>query len=198
MKKSEFLSELESRLSGLPQKDIEERIEFYSEAIDDRMEEGKSEEDAVRDIGTVDEVVNQIASDTPLVKLVSKKMKNNRSLKPWEIVLLILGFPLWFPLVITGLVLLLVFYILVWVLVIVTYSVEASFLASIIWGFAGAFAQISTQGFSYGFLGIGFLGIGLSVLFFYVCKKATILTLVLAKKIVLGIKKAIIGGNKNA
>ena len=39
MNKQEFLAELRKRLSGLPQADIEERIVFYSEMIDDRTEE---------------------------------------------------------------------------------------------------------------------------------------------------------------
>ena len=47
MNKEEFLSELRTKLSGLPQEDIEERISFYSEMIDDRMEDGISEEEAV-------------------------------------------------------------------------------------------------------------------------------------------------------
>ena len=86
MKKEEFLSELESRLSGLPSEDINERIEFYSEAIDDRMEEGLSEEEAVSQIGSVDEVVNQIASETPLSNLIKEKISRRKKLKAWEIV----------------------------------------------------------------------------------------------------------------
>ena len=42
MNKTEFLNELEARLKGLPKEDVEERLEFYSEAIDDRVEEGKA------------------------------------------------------------------------------------------------------------------------------------------------------------
>lgn len=40
MSKQEFLAELRKALSGLPQGDIEDRLTFYSEMIDDRMEEG--------------------------------------------------------------------------------------------------------------------------------------------------------------
>ena len=47
MTKQAFLAALGERLVGLPQKDIEERLTFYSEMIDDRMEEGLSEEEAV-------------------------------------------------------------------------------------------------------------------------------------------------------
>ena len=47
MNKQEFLVQLRNALSGLPKDDIEERIEFYSEMIEDRIEEGLSEEEAI-------------------------------------------------------------------------------------------------------------------------------------------------------
>ena len=66
MNKDQFLEELRKKLSGLPQEDIDERLAFYSEMIDDRMEEGITEEDAVAGLGTVDSVVEQIMSEIPL------------------------------------------------------------------------------------------------------------------------------------
>ena len=47
MNKEEFIAELKDGLSGLPQNDIDERVLFYTEMIDDRMEEGMSEEEAI-------------------------------------------------------------------------------------------------------------------------------------------------------
>ena len=43
MRKWEFLSTLKNRLSGFPKQEVEERLNFYSEMIDDRMEEGLNE-----------------------------------------------------------------------------------------------------------------------------------------------------------
>lgn len=40
MSKEEFLTRLRSALAGLPQNEVNERIAFYGEMIDDRMEEG--------------------------------------------------------------------------------------------------------------------------------------------------------------
>ena len=124
MRKEEFLSTLRSQLAGLPKEDIEEQIEFYSEAIDDRIEEGQSEEEAVRAVGGVDQAVTQIAENTPLSKLVKEKVVPKRKISAFEVILIILGFPLWFPLLVTAFVLFLVFYLLVWVLVLVVYSIE--------------------------------------------------------------------------
>ena len=127
MKKEEFLKELKRRLKGLPKDDLENRIRFYGEMIDDRIDDGMSEEDAVKEVGTVDEVVAQIAAETPLARLVKERTKPKRSLRAWEIILLILGFPLWFPLALTALILCLVGYLLIWVLDIVVYAVELAF-----------------------------------------------------------------------
>ena len=42
MTKKEFLSALREKMAGLPKDDVDDRIAFYSEMIDDRMEEGLS------------------------------------------------------------------------------------------------------------------------------------------------------------
>lgn len=44
MTKREFTVRLGSMLSGLPKRDIDERISFYCEMIDDKIEDGMSEE----------------------------------------------------------------------------------------------------------------------------------------------------------
>ena len=76
MRKSEFLYELRRALSGLPQSDVEERISFYSEMIDDRMEEGPSEEEVVAGIGSPHDVAEQIKAD--LRRQIRKTIKKRR------------------------------------------------------------------------------------------------------------------------
>ncbi|MBR4295688.1 MAG: DUF1700 domain-containing protein, partial [Clostridia bacterium] len=80
MTKLKFIMSLHDKLSGLPQKEIEERLNFYSEMIEDRMEEGLSEEEAVAAIGSVDEIAEQIVADTPLSKIAKEKIKLTRRL----------------------------------------------------------------------------------------------------------------------
>ena len=53
MTKIEFILSLSRALQGLPQSDVTERLEFYNEMIDDRIEDGLSEEEAVAAIGSV-------------------------------------------------------------------------------------------------------------------------------------------------
>ena len=102
MTKTEFLDELRSRLSGLPQSDLDERLLYFREMIDDRMEDGLTEEEAVSDIGSVDEIVDHIMEETPLSKLVRENAKRTRALKAWEILLLVLGAPLWLSLILAA------------------------------------------------------------------------------------------------
>ena len=126
MTKNDFLNELRKGLRGLSKDDIEERVSFYSEMIDDMVEDGKTEEEAIGEIGSVDDVIRTIAGDVPLGKLVKERIKPKRTLTPGIIILIILGFPLWLPLLITAFVLILVACILSWVLVIVAFSVWLS------------------------------------------------------------------------
>jgi uncharacterized membrane protein len=63
MKRQEFLDALSKSLSGIPKHEIIERLNFYSEMIDDRIEDGLSEEDAVADIGTVSFIALQMTNE---------------------------------------------------------------------------------------------------------------------------------------
>ena len=96
MTKGEFLCELRKRLTGLPSDDIEERVNFYSEMIDDMMEEGLSESEAIEKIGGAKRVADSIIADTPLRKIIKERIKPKRKITPWIIVLIVLGFPIWF------------------------------------------------------------------------------------------------------
>lgn len=194
MNKQEFLAQLRKGLSGLPQNDIEERLTFYSEMIDDRMEEGLSEEEAVRENGDVEGIVSQIIADTPFTKFVKEKVKPKRRLSAWEITFLILGSPIWLSLLIAAFCVVISIYAALWSLIISLWAVEVSLwgcalggiLGGIILGFVGnKFPGIALAG-------MGVVCIGLSIFLFYGCKGATKGILLLTKKIALGIKNCFI------
>ena len=117
MTKQEFTAALESRLAGLPPEDIKERLSFYGEIIDDKVEEGLTEQEAIGEIGGKEGIISQIAAEVPLKKLVSQKVKAKRSLRVWEIVLIAAGFPVWFPLVIAAVAVVLSVYISLWAVI---------------------------------------------------------------------------------
>lgn len=192
MRKEEFLKELRKQLSGLPKDDIDSRVEFYSEMIDDRIEEGKTEQEAINEIGSVDEIVNDIAKDTPFVKLIKEKVKPKRKLETWEIVLLVVGFPLWFPLATAALSVCLVGYFLIWVFDLASYVVELALGASGIGGLVVFFANIANGTTNYMALGISLMGFGGAFIFYWVCVAMTKGTFKVSMKITNKIKAAFI------
>ena len=198
MNKEEFLCELKKGLTGLPEDDINERISFYSEMIDDRIEEGLSESEAVEDMGDVNEIVSQIIKEVPLTKIVKEKIKPKRQLNTLELVLLIVGFPIWLPLLITLFALVLSVFVVLWSLLISLWAIEVAILlsglgltlASILF-FVGGKALPGLL-----LIGAGFTILGISSLLFVLCLLASKGTVILTKKIALGIKSLIVKGGK--
>ena len=62
MNKQEFLIELKQHLKGIAPEDISGSIEYYSEMIDDAVEDGMTEEEAVASLGDMDEIERQLRS----------------------------------------------------------------------------------------------------------------------------------------
>ena len=75
MDKFEFLYELSEKLSGIPEDDKQKSLEYYGELIDDAIEDGVLEEDAVKSLGSIDNIVNDVYSSLSLPKLIKAKIK---------------------------------------------------------------------------------------------------------------------------
>ena len=194
MKKQEFLDRLRVKLSGLPSDEVEGRLEFYSEMIDDRIEEGVSEERAVLEIGPIEDIVSQILSEIPLSKIVKEKMKKNRRLKTWEIVLLIGGFPIWLPLLISAAAGIFSLFVSLCSVVISLWAVDLSLAACLLGGVGGFFIFAFTGNLAMGIyaLAVGFVGAALSIFLFFGCKAATQGCIWLAKRTLLTVKRCFI------
>lgn len=172
MNKLEFLFELEERLKGLPDEDRKKSLEYYFEIIDDRMDEGLSEEEAVAACGDPEQIAEQIIMDTPMAKLVKQKAKSRQRMRPWEIVLLILGFPLWICLLVAFFCILLAVSSVLWVIV------GCVFIAGIVCGAVGfAMSVMAIVSVVQGqvlpalfFFGCGLICAGLTILFFLLGK----------------------------
>lgn len=195
MNKQEFLAELRKGLHGLPQNDIEERLTFYNEMIDDRMEEGLTEDAAVSEIGTVNEVISQIVTETPLSKIVKEKVRPKRTLRVWEIVLLALGSPIWLSLLIAAFAVIFAVYVTAWSVIAALWASELALAASSIGSILSAviFAFQVNGIVAIAVLGAGIAFAGLSIFLFFGCKETTKGILFLTKKMILGIKSLFIG-----
>ena len=85
--------DLEARrcgLTSLPEEDIQKQCQYYCEMIDDRIEDGMTEEDAIAGI------------DLPEPPPVAQQPKPRKSLPVWAIILLVAGAPVWLSLVIAA------------------------------------------------------------------------------------------------
>lgn len=135
MTKEEFLNRLGELLSAMPEEDVEGSKQFYSELIDDNIEDGKSEEEAVASLGTPEEVAKQIISEKPAANTVTDSTPTEdkapantaRELNTAAVILIIVLFPIWIGPV-SGL---LSVYVSIWAVIVSFYAVGA---ASIIGG----------------------------------------------------------------
>lgn len=195
MNKQEFLVKLRKGLHGLPKNDIEERLIFYNEMIDDRMEEGVTEEEAVSGIGTVDEIVSQIVAETSLSKLVKEKVRPKRALRVWEIVFLTLGSPIWLSLLIAVFAVIFAVYVTVWSVIVALWAAELTLAAGAFCGVVSSVILIVQVNLIAGIamIGAGIACAGLSIFLFFGCKETTKGLLFLTKKMISRIKSIFIG-----
>ncbi len=194
MNKQEFMTELERKLSGLPQKEVSEQLGFFSEMIDDKIEDGCREEEAVASFGTVDEVAKQIIAEIPLTKIIKEKAKHSGR-NPWVTVLLIIGSPVWFSLLISLFAVVFSLIVSLWSVIVSLWAVFASLVAGGLGGIlVGAVAALFIKPLSGGALAsAGLFSVGLSIFGFYAFLAATKGAAWLTKKTFLGIKLCFIG-----
>ena len=129
MDKLDFLLALDKRLDVLSETDRRASLDYYSEILDDLVEGGMTETDAVASLGSVDAIAEEILMDIPLPKLVKAKMKGKKPLSGLEITLLIVGFPIWLPILISVFAVIFAVYISLWAVVISLYATDLSLAA---------------------------------------------------------------------
>lgn len=123
MNKAQFFNELSRGLSQLPVEEIEKQIAYYSELIDDMVEDGMTECEAVERLGSVQEIYENILRDMPLPLLVKTRARPRGGWTALSVVLIILGFPIWFTLAVGLLIAIASLYIVIWALVFAAFAV---------------------------------------------------------------------------
>lgn len=172
MKKQEFLDKLRGSLWAMPEADKQRSVDYYAEMIDDRMEDGLSEEEAVAAIGDLDEIVKQILNETPrppqVVESTQKQNKVKNKVAPWMIVLLVLGAPLWIPLVAGVGSSVLGVYVSLWSVVIALYATAFALAVCAIGLLVAAFSLLWIRQFGKGAVMVGgaLVCAGLTILIF--------------------------------
>ncbi len=179
MSKREFLSHLRKRLSKLPKREIDERVRFYEEMLNDYIEEGFSEEEAIEKIGAIDEF-----------PVTEPKSHAKRKIGAWEIVLLVLGSPIWLSLLLSAFAVVFSIFAVLWSLLVALWAVFIALAVCApvcaIGGLVYAFCGYGLTGLS--IVGTGMICAGLSIFLFFGCKASVGGVLLLTKKSIHTIK----------
>lgn len=171
MTKCEFLSLLSERLSGLPADERNDRLRFYSEMVDDRMEEGLSEEDAVASVGSIEEILSDVPKPEPREKIPVRPPR----LSGGTILLLVLGSPLWLTLLIAVGAVVFSLYVTLWAFIFTLWAVCISLgVSGILAVLAGGFLAMGVNGLAgLAAIGAGLFCAGVSVFLFFAAIAAT-------------------------
>lgn len=194
MTKREFLEELRKRLSDLNDEDFAASVAYYEEMIDDRMEDGLSEEEAVKEVGSPAEAASQILEEIPLGKIIKARVKPKNKLPVWAIVLLIVGSPIWLSLLIAAVSVVISVYASLWSAVVSLWASELAFAVGSVASLTSAPVLFAMGHVWTGLASVGaslFLA-GLSIFLFFGCFYATKGMFVLSKQIFLLIKRAFV------
>ena len=199
MSKDAFIGELRHRMAGLPKEAVDRTVEYYSELIADSMEDGLSEEEAVSRLGSLDEIVANVVKDTPLPQIIETRIQEKKAkrggIRAWEVILLVLGAPLWLPLLLAVLAVVLALYVTLWAVVIALWAVVAAVILTGVVAVVAGIVELCQMHLPQGLvlLGGGLVCMGLCALLFLLMKLITVGTVKLCKLIWTGIKSLFVG-----
>lgn len=131
MNKNDFLKKLSVLIDDLPKVEKDRILTFYSETLEDHIEEGMTQEEAVASLEDVHEIAEKILMESHIVQRDRMDSGKNQK-KTTNRILLLIGSPLWVPILFTCYLLALTAYLLVWVTVVVMYVVVLCFAISAI------------------------------------------------------------------
>ena len=123
MTKADFLQLLERALAQLPEEERRRNLEYYSELLDDMLEEGMTEAEATAKLGSPGQIAQNILQEMPLGKLVTTRMKPKSGWTPLAIILAVVGSPVWVPLLLAAAALVLGMFVSLWALGVVAVAV---------------------------------------------------------------------------
>lgn len=131
MNKQEYIKELKAALKGADKTEVSRTIEFYSEMIDDALEDGMSENEVISGLETPSAVAARIAGET----VAEKRKQGHPAL---FIIAVVLASPIWLPIVVSVIAVILSVYISLW-------AVVGSLIVSAIGTAAGAVLGVITS-----------------------------------------------------
>ena len=176
MTKKEYLKELKRNLSALKRSDRNSLIEFYKEMIEDKIENGKTEREAIAELEPADVVAKRTLAEYGIDEELSKRKKISGT----TLALVIIGSPLWIPLAIAALAVVLAVAISILAVIIsiasacigVTLSSPFFLVMGIITAFSDAGTGLIAIGYGLSAAALGILSVtGIYKLIAYIVKK---------------------------
>lgn len=123
MNKEIFIKELKKGLKRLPREEKRKQLSYYSELIDDMIEDGMSEAEAVARLGDVKDICDNILKEYSIQSSSDKTNKPSTGWKVVTIILLVLGSPVWISILIAIFAVVFAIYVCFWAVVITLFAV---------------------------------------------------------------------------
>lgn len=169
MTKNEFLNRLSEELATLDSMERERMLQYYREIIEDRVEDGLSEDQAVEELEDIHEIAARILEEMgPQSVQASAPAQPEKKRSAFTTVMLVLGSPVWLPLLLSGGIVVLAVYVVVWALAISLFAMVASLGIAGIAGLLGFIVHLGTHfwgGLFFFGAGLFCAGVGLALLF---------------------------------
>lgn len=193
MTKTTFIDTLRGLLQSLNEDECNKFISYYEEIIEDYKENGLTEEEVIKKIGTPQSIADNILSEQDSINIKVPSFSS----KILNIILLILGFPLWGSLLLALVLLILSAYIIIWCIPFTTGASSIAFFVAALISIIGSpfmMADVLTVGIVQ--LGLGVSSVGLSILLgcitIYLSKKLVVITKKLTFKIFKSFNKKVV------
>ncbi len=174
MTKAEFIRKLRSSLGRLKKAELKQTLEYYSELIDDRVDAGESEAEAVAALGSIDDIAGSILGNA------SENGDLRPDSRPINTTLLILGSPIWLSLLIVAFAVILALFVTVWACIIAFIAADFALVVSGIGCIVGGAFSGSLNSALF-IIGCGCISVAVGLALFYPIKLLTELCVKLIK-----------------
>ncbi len=152
MRAEQFLKQLSKALADLPPLERARTLQYYREALADRMEDGCTEEEAVAGMEPVETIAHDLLQDAA----ARGALKPRRS--GVVVALLVLGSPLWLVFAAAAVVVIVAMYAVVWAVIAALAAAVVALVLSAAVGVAALVANVS----AFPLTGLFLLGCGLT------------------------------------
>ena len=187
MNKAWFLSEIKMKMEQFPDFELQETLDYYNEIIDDKIESGMSEEEAIFSLGKVDEILKEMIYEMPITSILNSRIKPKPELNKIQmffigLVMLIGALPVF--------IVLFSLYLSIWAVIGALYFTNFVMLLSSLLCIMSFVFHLFMRNWSQSMLSVGlfFLTAGLSILMFYGMNFVSVYLVDISKKYMRWIK----------